>query len=554
MLFDAAFMSALKRTADYFITTEGAILAELTFAPLLDGALSTAPPEVHDRTVRPDVLILQADRSERVHAYRNLVRECFARGTSALIIAPTLVEVEHLAEELCRGIEDNVFVVTSAVKPTALKRTARALARAEGPVLVVGTPAALSLPTQNVDTIILEREGARAYVTRTRPVIDLRVAVEHVAEARGARLILADFPLRAETFARRDMGSADELARAQVRTQSTATTTIVDARTSDIKRAERRTFSALQPDTYTRISEARARGARTVIYAARKGLAPLTLCNDCGTPVTDPTTDTPMVLHKTPRGNVFLSHRTGAVLPAERSCSVCGGWNLVSLGIGVERVDDEVRRRIKGAQPIIMTADTTPTHRVAERLIKQFYDTPGSILIGTERMLPYVQRAELVIVASIDSTLSRPEWRAHEAALATLYALAERAEEHLIIETRHPESAVLKSIASGSPVEFVREELRERRAYGYPPYALFIGLSYVGTESECAMLATRIKQMFADEDLVGPLPPEQVGRGQYRARAVIRRARGSWPDESLAARLRALPPSIALSIDPDEIV
>jgi primosomal protein N' (replication factor Y) len=260
-----------------------------------------------------------------------------------------------------------------------------------------------------------------------------------------------------------------------------------------------------------------------------------------------------MVLHKTPKGNVFVSHRSGAVLPAERSCAVCGGWNLVSLGIGVDRVADEIKKKLGRAELFVFTADTVATHKAATRLMEAFLGTPGAVMVGTERMLPYAPRVALSVVASIDSVLSLPSWRAHEHALQTLYALLAKSDERLIVETRKPDAAVLKSLATGSPIEFLREETKERKFYGYPPYSLFIGLTWHGSEVQCTETARLVGEELAQYDLVGPLPPELVARNVYRQRAVVRREPGTWPDEELLAKLKSLPP-VTVTVDPDDIV
>ena len=345
------------------------------------------------------------------------------------------------------------------------------------------------------------------------------------------------------------------MGRPQARTGSSAHIAVKDVRQSDKTKEERRYFTALDDSTYEQIETVLASGGRVVVYAARRGIAPLTVCNDCGTPITDPATDTPMVLHKTPAGNVFMSHRSGAVLSADRSCALCGGWNLVTLGIGVDRVRDELVKKVQNASVSIFTQDTAPTHKSALKLRDTFYKSPRAILVGTERMIPYLSEpVALVVVASIDSTLALPAWRAHEHAHSVLYSLLNRAAENFIVETRKSDSAVMKSVALGSPMEFLRTELKERRTYEYPPYATFVGLSWTGTEALCKSIHDQVVAQFADYDVVGPLPPEAVDRNKFVERAVIRLKPTDWPNEELQSLLGALPQNVAIAIDPDEIV
>lgn len=549
-------MRAVLRAATYTLTTPGTVLSHLLFSEVLTSPRALAAPrESGARTsAQSEVLVLQAEQGERIHTYRSIVREAFARGKSVIVIAPSLVEVDLLAQELGRGIEERVFSASSARGARALRRTWNELTELESPAVLVGTPAALLYPIAEVDTIIVERESARAYVTRTRSRLDLRVVAEFLATERGARLIFADFPLRTETWARRDLGTAHEFARPQVRSQSAAHVLVIDARTADTTRETKRAFAPLQRETYERIERVLGHGGLVAIYAARKGVAPLTVCNDCGTPITDRATGVPMVLHKTPRGTVFVSHRSGAIEPAERSCAVCGGWNLVSLGIGIDRVADDLKKKVEGVVPLIFTADTVKTHHAAVRLIAYAKKAPRAVLVGTERMLPYLPPVDLAVVASIDSVLSLGSWRAGEHAHTTLFALLERTHGELVIETRQPAARPITSVQSKAPIEFMREEVRERKMYDYPPFATFIGLEWVGKPEECRTLAERVSHILADDDLVGPLPPESLDKTRLLQRAVVRVPLGTWPDEALSARLESLGSHVTRSVDPDDIV
>ncbi len=560
-IFTNAFIAAVKETALWHGVHEGAVLAALTSGVLLSSLpqLIEAQEETPRSMVSPDLLVLQAERGERIRTYRNLAREAFARNASMLILAPTVVEAEHLVKELERGIEESVILLTSEVQKKKLIERWKRVVIDTAPLLIVGTSFALSVPRQNIDTLVIERESARSYRAVTRPHLDVRLAAQYLARTTGARLILADFPLRVETRYRVDTNEVDELARSQLRPTSTALVTVIDERKKDEAKGQKRLFTTLTDETKESIQREVAKGGRAVVFAARRGIAPLTVCNDCGTPVSDPSTGAPMVLHKTPEGNIFMSHRSGATLSAHTSCKNCGGWNLVTLGIGVDRVAEELQKSFPKTPIFVFTRDTTPTQKAAKKLAAQFFGTGGAILVGTERMLPYLSEpVELVAVASLDSILSLSAWRAHEHALSILFYLRERAENELIVETRRPEDEVMKTLASGNPLDFYRKDISEREKYGYPPFTVFIGLSWGGNKALVEKLSLKVSESFKDLDLVGPLPATALGKTEWHARAVIRIAQNGplqgWPDPSLVERLRALPPDIAITIDPDEIV
>lgn len=527
-------------------------------------AIASSLSEVHEaenspprEAVASDILALQAEREERVRMYRNVARESFARGQSVVVVAPTIVEAETLFEALHRGIEQQVVVLTGSQSAKTLRSVWNRVVSEPSPLLVVCTPSLAAVPKASVGAYIIEHEHARSLRNRERPHLDARVSVELLANASGARLILADFPLRIETRERLRAGDIEELMRLQISSQHRTTISVIDTRRAQNPELPRskKPFSVFAEQTVRAVTEELARGGRVFLYANRTGLAPITVCNDCGTPITDPASKTPMSLHKTEAGNVFMSHYSGAVVPSNISCQSCGSWNLVSLGIGVERVIEEAKRLFPDVPMLALTAERAPTHAKAIKIRDQFFGSAPHILVGTDRALPYLtEPVELSVVVSIDSLLSISAWRAGEYALDTLFTLLDRTERSFIVQTRSPDSPVMQAIRSRNPTEFIRHELEERRTFAYPPFATFVSLTWSGTERGVTRLSQELVSRFTGYDVVGPLPMRVTGKNRFLSRLVIRLAPGVWPEASLIERLTSLPSEVAVSIDPDEIV
>ena len=567
-IFLPATIEALQSVAAYHAVPDGVVLAHFTptaiFSESADvaRAANTAPASA----LAADRVALQAEYEERIATYRNTTRETFAKGESVVVVAPTIPEADRLYNELSRGIEAQTLLLTSQLtKKQAVTAWNRATEDPE-PLLIIMTHSFLTLPRENVTTLFIERESARGYLAREAPHLDTRIAVEAIAGKRGARIVYADFPLRVETHARLKAHDMEEFGRLQRTVRSGFSgqkdrARIIDSRTKEDLTAptdgalKKRKFSPLTEPVAGLIRTETERGSRLFVYAARRGVAPLTVCNDCGTPVTDPSTGAPMTLHKTKNGNVFLSFRSGAILPGNTACRTCGGWNLVSLGIGVERVADEVRKLVPKTPLFMLTTESATTHAQAKKIAKQFFATPGAIMIGTDRALPYLyEPVEYSVIASLDSLLSSSIWRAHTNALHTLFYLQGRTTETVYVQTRLPDAAPVRAFASGNPTDFIDQELEDRKMYGYPPFATFIGLTWSGTENAVQKTAVAVAETLKGWEIVGPLPPRAVSKNRFLGRAVIRLEPGSWPDERLSNALKSLAPQVAVTVDPDEIV
>ncbi|MEZ4103384.1 MAG: hypothetical protein R3B55_02420 [Candidatus Paceibacterota bacterium] len=78
------------------------------------------------------------------------------------------------------------------------------------------------------------------------------------------------------------------------------------------------------------------------LFTLRKGYATTTICNDCGTIATED--GEPLILFEDREKNIryFKTIKSKKILNAERTCTNCKSWNLVPLGIGTEKVYEEV--------------------------------------------------------------------------------------------------------------------------------------------------------------------------------------------------------------------
>ena len=78
------------------------------------------------------------------------------------------------------------------------------------PVVIIGTGKFLSVPRNDIKTIIIEKENSYSYKIDTRPFLDIRKFAEVFAKEIGAKIILGDDVLRTETLWRYKEGKISE--------------------------------------------------------------------------------------------------------------------------------------------------------------------------------------------------------------------------------------------------------------------------------------------------------------------------------------------------------
>jgi len=562
-LFSPALIEAAEQTAIHTASTTGAVLGALLPAPLLENIENLAlNPDRWKSDVRSGVLseelVFQSEEEDRLTRYKSLIRESFARGESVYLCVPTIVDVEHLEEALGRGIEEYTVLLHSGLSKKQARENLSKIMHNEHPVLIVGTGSYITAERPDIKTIIIERENSRAYKLPARPYIDLRYFIEAYAKTRKIRLIFGGLPLRIETLWRYEAHELSDLMPPMMRLLNGAPHAVIDMREKKDRLPGKATgseFEVLSSEVKEMLAHAIEHGDRCLLFVARRGLAPLTVCQDCGSVVRGTHDDAPMVLHRSPSGNVFVSHVTGEVRDAHERCKVCQSWRLEALGIGVERVEAELEAAFPALKLFRVDQDAAATHKQTRSALRKFYATPGSALIATERVLAYLSDSvEHSAVISIDSLLSLPEWKVSERTFSLLLKIRAITQKSYLVQTRKADQSIIVQALKGNVGEFYRNEIALREALGYPPFTVLIKFSIVGTlarsTEELQKLLTYLEP-FGIEPYPAPL---HVGRNRYACHALIRVERTSWPDAKLLSRLTELPPYIAVDVNPEHLL
>lgn len=525
-------MDAIASIAAWHAAAPGSVLHQLLTEWVSDGALEALPDtDGPGFTVGP----VECPLSERRTRYRALITASESKGKATLLVVSTLAEVEYWKKSF-KDIP--LTVLTGALKDA--KREATIREARESRSLVITTPHFAFAQIRDLDTVIIERIGAGGFRLSKRPYLDLRVALLELARARKLRIVYSDYPLPLEyrSGARKLSGKAEhsELA-------------IIDSRTD---REEGETWSAVPRTLRERIGEELEQGGRVAVFAARKGYAPVVICSDCGQALKD---ERGKVYSFTQEGGkrLFRTSDGKSILSTERNCPNCDSWNLRPLGVGVERVAEELREAFSDSPLVLFDADTVRTAVGAKRRLAPLADI-GSIVVGTEAMAPWLLAASpapltLAAIASADTLLSLPFWRARERFLRLGLSLSSIA-PHTIVATRLPDDAALKTLKDPTDPVFFEEETMLREALGYPPFGTLISLSWQGSPD--ALEATERLVRDALSPLESRAIPDRFVRGTLSQRTrVLSLPKDAWPDRTLSARLASLPPSVRILVDPE---
>jgi len=576
--FSPAFFTACEKMKDYTVSNTGTIIKALLPAIFLENLKDLkkikkidTEKEVEIKNVKQEKLIFQALTPDRLSWYRTLIREAFAKKESVFICVPTRYDIEQLNNELTKGISQYVFSFHGDLGKKTLINTYNSCIEEQHPILVLGTGMFLSIPRQDIKTIIIEHESSDAYKQYARPFIDIRSFAEILSSINKVKLIFGDSLLRPDTLYRHDIGELGEVASPLFRLPQAERQLVVDMK-EEVDEKGSKTFKVLSLTTKKMISYAMEHNESVLLFTIRKGLAGVTVCNDCGHTLLCPNCSTPVVLYgskqrtatKIVNSRIFMCNKCGHKETTEVRCTVCQSWNLTPLGIGTDRVYDEVSKLYPNAKIFQMDKEAVGTDKEAKELMVNFYKNPGSILIGTEMVFSYIN-TEVIhsAIISLDGLLSIPSFNITQKILHVMEKLHEITKRNLIIQTRNPDNIILEHIMNGNILPLYREDLKERKQYGYPPFKRLIKITFGGTASD-----TEKARTFIDKYLGGYEPQifsAFIGKvkGQYVTNTVIKIDPNLWPlltddkkiiSEHLRENLYRLSPSFSINVDPEDLL
>lgn len=560
------FIRAAGALARFYAAPFGLVLKDLIPGVLLARAGKLASPvegifdaRERDKTKWTLGRVIQAPWSERMSAYRSVVRESFAREQSVFVIVPSVSLVENVRDALARGIEEFTFGIHASLSPRKFDESWVKMLTSNHPILAVGTGALLSLPRRDLKTIVIERDHAAIYKHLTRPYLDTRAFAELLAREISGELIVGDVTTRLETIYKMERGLYSELRHAASRPARIYPEEIVDMRTY----REEKPFRIVSDPLLKLLESAERMGEKTLLLVGRKGFAPSTVCNDCGSVLTCERCSSPLVLHREDRvtrsgksfeETVYMCHKCYAQPRANTLCRVCGGWRLSALGIGIERAAEELKKKFPNA-PLFLLESGAAKKTGGAAIVGRFLAARGGILLGTETVLYHLNRpVENSAILSIDSLFAIPDFRMGERTINLIAEVKSLATRRFLVQTRRPEESIFPFLSQGNVSGFYRDELRNREKWDYPPYSVLVKITRKGNREAVTREMREVEKLFSKwQPIVFPAFTETL-KGLHVLHALLKIPRENWPDAELAKTLRSLPLSYTVTVDPAEIL
>ncbi|MGZ3378469.1 MAG: replication restart helicase PriA, partial [Phenylobacterium sp.] len=448
----------------------------------------------------------------------------------------------------------------SDVAPPARRRVWEAVAAGHCRI-VVGARSALFLPFRKLRLVVVDEEHDASFKQEEGFIYHARDLAVARGKIEDAAVILASATPSLETLRNAEQGRYGWL-RLSGRHGDAG---LPDIDLVDLREAPPEAGRWLSPPLVAAMAETLGKGEQVLLFLNRRGYAPLVLCKACGERLTAPDTDSWLVEHR--YSGRLVCHLTGFSMPKPAACPHCGAKDsLVSIGPGVERVEEEARERFPDARIAVFSSDTAFDAREGKRLIEAMAAGEIDILVATQAAAKGHNFPNLTLVGVVDADLGlrggdlRAAERTYQL-LAQATGRAGRREKpgRALLQTWAPEHAVMQALKAQDRDAFVAAEMAEREAAGLPPFGRLAAVVASGTDPAQLDAFVRAMAQAAPNspgvEVYGPADaPLGLVRGRRRKRFLVRADRSVDLSAYMATwRARVKPPGsvrVAIDIDP----
>jgi len=572
--------------ADNSLVSPAPAAPSLTLTPMQAGAVTrichaiTCSEAATEPNRQPGNFLLHGvTGSGKTEVYLRAMERVVSAGQQTIFLVPEIALTPQTVSRLSERFPGRVAVIHSRMKPREKFDQWWQIRDGEYDV-VVGPRSALFAPVPDLGLIVIDEEHEWTYKQEeAQPLYDARTAALELGRLTGAVVVMGSATPNVETYYEASTGQAastGQPGRGQTRllelperigssaegqklasAPALAQVKICDMR-EELRAGNRSIFSR---ELTQQLKECVNTNHQAILFLNRRGSAPFVQCRDCGYVLNCRSCSVTLTFHSTIAR--LVCHRCNRRSRTPRRCRQCGGERIRQLGIGTQRVVDEVTTLLPGIRVERWDADSIRSGTGPEQTMAGLASGEIQVLVGTQMVAKGLDLPNVTLVGAIlaDVGLHLPDFRAGERAFSLLCQVAGRAGRgpdpgRVIIQTYNPEHYAVAAAATQDYSAMYRQEIETRQGQGNPPFnqlahIRFQDLSATACQRQATAMARLLRERvaargLADVEITGPAPgiPGRV-RGHYRWNVLVR-------GRNLHRFLEdvRLPPNGAVDIDP----
>jgi primosomal protein N' (replication factor Y) len=506
--------------------------------------------------------------SGKTEVYLRAIDTCLAFDRGALLLVPEIALTPAVAGQFLTRFGDQIAILHSAFNDTERaeqwRRIQAGIAR-----VVVGTRSGVFAPVRNLGLVVIDEEHDASYKQQENPRYNGRDVAIVRAQAANACVVLGSATPSLETRYNVERGKYKLLHLPdRIEQRPMAQVELIDMRQEFLETRKQAVFSR-------RLLEAIAgrleKGEQTMLLLNRRGFSSFVACRSCGDRLECINCSVTLTYHR--RDRRMLCHYCDYAQRVPTVCPKCDSEYLQFIGVGSEKVEDELHSHFPTARIARMDRDTVTGKRQFEKILHGFRDASFDILVGTQMIAKGhdIPNVTLVGVVSADVGLAMPDFRAAERTFQLLTQAAGRAGRGsipgiVLIQTINPQHYAIRFASSQDYDGFYEKEIQFRKLMRYPPFCALANILVRNQNQEQALAMSAELHRVLDPapegiKVLGPAEaPVNKLKKEYRYQLLIKAVSRKQLNE-LLQRLRNFaldrkwgPTSLVIDVDPLSLV
>ncbi len=349
-------------------------------------------------------------------------------------------------------------------------RILRSLINGE-PCVVVGARSSVLLPFSNLKLVVCDEEHDSSYKQDDGPRYNARdMAIYKSSKEKALCLIVSASPSLESLY----NVKLKKIKHHKLYSQF-SNTTLPKISLIDMNQSKPSSTSWISKEMFDKTKNILNNNGQVLFFLNRRGYAPSRMCVNCHSTIQCKSCAVNLVYHKAIKK--LVCHYCAKLYDINYICLKCSDSKFVSLGIGLERLHDELIRLFPGVPSQIFSSDTLKNKINKKLFFENVHSEKTKILVGSQIIGKsfHFPNLKLVNIIEGDSTLHSSDFRSLEKTYQLFQQVAGRsgregAQGTVLIQSYNIAHPLFQSLIKQDRDTFISAELERRKASLLPPY------------------------------------------------------------------------------------
>ena len=420
--------------------------------------------------------------SGKTEVYMNLIENVSKSGKSSLLLVPEISLTTQMIDRIYRRFGSEVAIFHSGLSNGEKYDEYQKIYNGEVKI-VVGTRSAIFTPLQNIGLIILDEEHSSTYKQESTPKYNAIDIAKWRGKYNNCPVILGSATPKLEDMYQAVNGTYKLLKL----TKRIGKAVLPKISLVDMKIELQHKHPIISRLLEEKIQERLQNKEQIMLLLNRRGYSTTVTCRACGFVYKCPHCDITLTFHKD--SNSLRCHYCGYTKIKSEICPSCGGRSLNFMGLGTEKLEQELKQMFPLARISRMDVDTTTKKGAYATLINDFAKEKFDIMVGTQMISKGLDfpKVTLVGIINADTSLNIPDFRSGEVTYELLSQVSGRAGRktsngEVVIQTFNPDNPYINFVKMNDYKAFYKYEMQFRKNTMYPPFCYLINILITGKE------------------------------------------------------------------------